>query len=86
MSNGVPLRVKNILKNAKVGNYMQFVYSTSDKEKLEEQIKENIDKEYDFFTETKKGNLNLINIYTKKSVYQIQGQTIKNHFERYKNG
>lgn len=84
MSNGVPLRVKNILKNAKVGNYMQFVYSTSDKEKLEEQIKENIDKEYDFFTETKKGNLNLINIYTKKSVYQIQGQTIKNRFERYK--
>lgn len=84
MFNEQPLKLRKILHDVKVGDYVQFLYPKLSKEELEKQLKEKINQDYDFYTETKKGNQKLISVYTKKNIYQIKNQTIINQFDRLK--
>lgn len=84
MAHEQPLKLKKVIQNIKVGDYLQFLYPNLSREELERKIKENINQEFDFYTETKKGNQKYISVYTKKNIYQIKNQTIINRFNRLK--
>jgi hypothetical protein len=84
MPNEQPLKLRKILQDIRVGEYVQFLYPELSKEELEKKLKEQIKKDYDFYTESKKGNQKLINIYTTKNIYQVKNQTIINQFDRLK--
>jgi len=84
MINEQPFKFKKIMRDVKVGSYLQLLYPNLSKEELEKQIKEKINQDYDFYTETKKGNQKYISIYTRKNIYQIKNQTIINQFDRLK--
>lgn len=84
MPNEQPLKLRKMLQNIRVGEYVQFLYPELSKEELEEKLKKQIKQDYDFHTEIKKGNQKLINIYTTRNIYQIKNQTIINQFDRLK--
>ena len=83
MPNKQPLKLRKILQDIRVGEYVQFLYPELSKEELEKNLKNKLRKTTIFIL-SPKGNQKFINIYTTKNIYQVKNQTIINQFDRLK--